>query len=170
MNIHFYIEKLLVSEEFEKFKKENADAHPCGGFFVRDFENLKNPENKSNIDYFVPSIKKMFSFQLDDGVKLIPIEIADGKIPEKIAFNYNFDFDDIEEIILREMEFKGIKNKIQKILLSLQSKESKDFLVGTAFISGMGLLKFLIDLSEMRIIEFEKKSFFDMMNVFKKEK
>ena len=37
--------------------------------------------------------------------------------------------DKIEKIILSEMIYKGIQKKIQKILLSLQSKDGKDFLI-----------------------------------------
>jgi hypothetical protein len=169
MNFQFYIEKLFASEEFQKFKKENPDAVPCGGFFVIDRENLKKPDNKNHIDYFVPSTEKLFSFQLEQGVKKVPIEIKDKNIPEKIKSNYNFEFEDIENLILEKMKQEGVSEKIQKILLSLQSKDNNDFLVGTVFISKMGILKVIIDISDMKIIEFEKKSFMDMLGIFKKK-
>ena len=66
------------------------------------------------------------------------------------------------------MKTEEIDKKIQKILLSLQSKQGKDFLVGTVFISGMGIIKANIDLSEMKVVDFEKKSFFDMVKMVKK--
>lgn len=168
MNFQFYLEKLFGSEEFGEFNKQNPDAFPCGCFFGRDFENLKNPDNKNAIDYFVPSIKKIFSFKLDNEVKMVPVELIGEQAPEKISLNYNFDFDEVEELILKKMEEEKLIEKVQKILLSMQNQKGKDFLVGTAFLSKMGLLKLIIDVAEMKILEFEKKSFFDIINVFKK--
>ena len=44
-----------------------------------------------------------------------------------------------------------------------KSSNRKDFLIGTVFISGLGMIKINIDISEMKIIVFETKSFFDFM-------
>ncbi len=62
-----------------------------------------------------------------------------------------------------------INKEIEKILLSLQRKEGKDYLIGTVFISGLGMIKISIDLNDNAIIDFEKKSFFDILRVKKKE-
>lgn len=168
MNFQFYLEKLFGSKEFENFNKDNPGAYPCSCFFGRDFENLKNPDNKQHIDYFVPSVKKIFSFKLEEGVNLVPVELIGDADPSKISLNYNFDFDDVEDLIMKKMQEEGVSEKVQKILLSMQNNEGKDYLVGTAFLSKMGLLKLAIDVSEMKITEFEKKSFLDIMNIFKK--
>ena len=97
MNFQFYFEKLIKSKEFNKFIKENKGAFLCSSFFVVD---KKGKENKQSIDYFVPSINKMFSFKLDNGVEMIPIEDY-GKAfkPEKIHDNLDFDFDKSEKLI-----------------------------------------------------------------------
>ena len=160
MNLKFYLEKLHASEEFKKFIEKNPDAFLCSGFFIID--KIEN-DGKQHLDYYMPSIKKTFSFQLENEIKLVPIEMIDEKVPAKILFDYDFDFEKIEQIILNEMIYKGIKNKLQKILLSLQNSEGKNVLVGTVFISAMGLLKVRISIPEMKIIEFEKKSFFDIL-------
>ncbi len=81
----------------------------------------------------------------------------------------HFDFDEIEKIISREMEFKKINNKIQKMIFSLQNIEGKDSLLGTIFVSGFGMVKANIDLKEKKITDFEKKSFFDMLNIMRKK-
>jgi len=167
MNFQFYVEKLFDSDVFQKFIKENKDAYPCGGFFVIDLENLKNPDNKNQIDYFVPSINKMFSFQLEQGVKITPVENL-GETPKKIAMNYNIEFEDIEELILTKMKEEKINKNIQKILLSIQNKDNKDFFVGTVFTSGMNMLKIILDISEKKITEFANHSFLDMMKVLKR--
>ena len=170
MNFHFYIEKLFSGEEFKKFIEENKDAYPCGGFFVIDLENLKNPDNKNHVDYFVPSINKMFSFQLEEGVKMVLVENQGEVVPKEIKINYNFDFEEIEKLILEKMSEEKVDKKIQKILLSLQNKDGKDFFVGTVFVSGMGLINVHIDVDDMKVTNFESKSFMDMINVFKKDK
>lgn len=160
MNLKFYLEKLYASEEFKKFIKANPGAFPCSGFFVIDKDSN---DNKQHLDYYVPESKKMFSFQLENEIKLVPIKMIDDKVPEKVLFDCDFDFEKIEQIILNEMIFQGINNKLQKILLSLQNTEGKNVLVGTVFISTLGLLKVRISIPEMKIIEFEKKSFFDFI-------
>ena len=169
MNFQFYLEKLYASPNFQQFKSENPDTYPCSGFFIIDRENPDSHENKQHFDYYVPGVKKMFSFQLEAGCEKIPIEMIEDKIPEKIAMNYNFDFNDVEKIIADKMNEEKITSKLQKILLSLQHLEGKDYLVGTIFISGLGMLKVHIEISEMKIILFEKKSFFDMIKVIKKK-
>jgi len=166
MNFQFYLEKLHNSENFKDFIKENSDAFLCSGFFVVDKEGK---DNKIHFDYFLPKDKEIISFQLEQGIQQVPVEMFDKRIPEKILAEHDFDFEDIEKMIINEMEKQGIKNKIQKIIFSLQKLKEKDFLVGTVFVSMLGMLKIHIALSEMKITLFEKKSFFDIMNVLKKK-
>jgi hypothetical protein len=157
---------MAESEEFKKFMKENKDAFLCSGFFIID---KKGEENKQNIDYFVPSLNKMFSFKIHDKVELVPIEnFGEEFHPEKISDNVDFDFQNIENMISDRMEKEKIKNKIEKLLLSLQTKDKKNYVLGTIFISGLGIIKVKIDLDEKKIVDFEKKSFFDMMKIVKK--
>ncbi len=175
MNLQFYLEKLHASDEFKKFQRENPDAYMCSAFFSIDKENIKNPDNQSHLDFYVPSENKLFSFQLDEGVKMSIIETygKDRNFFEEVSMNLDFDFEDIEKIIFDRMEKDNIKNKVQKMLLSLQHRDGKDFIIGTVFISMFGLLKVNIDLSEKpfwKITSFEKKSFFDMLSITGKKK
>lgn len=166
MRFQFYFEKLIESEEFKKFVKENKEAFLCSGFFIID---KKGEDNKQNLDYFVPSLDKMFSFKINKGVEMVPIEDYGKNFkPEKISDNIDFDFADIENMIQDRMEKDKIKNKIEKLLFSLQSKDKKNYLLGTIFISGLGILRVKINLDEKKIVEFVKKSFFDMMKIVKK--
>jgi hypothetical protein len=144
--------------------KENPGAHLCSGFFTMDKEGK---DNKRHFDFYVPKTKKMFSFKLEDGVEMMPIDIVIDKIPDKLDIDFDFEFEEIEKMLEGEMKKKEIKSKIQKIILSLQDLKGKPFLVGTIFISMLGLLKVQIDISDMKIVEFEKKSFFDMMKRLK---
>jgi hypothetical protein len=167
MNSQFLFEKVQNSQEFKKFKKENKDAYLCSGFFVVDFES-KDSDNKYHFDFYIPSSKKTFSFELENEIKLVPLERNDEQILDKVLMKSHFDFDKLKEKILIEMELKKITNKIQKMIFSLQNKDGKDFLIGTIFLSGLGLLKVDIDIASNQITDFEKKSLFDMMKIIKK--
>jgi hypothetical protein len=165
MNFQFYYEKLINSEEYQNFFREHPGAFPCSGFFVLDKE--KN-ENKIHFDFWLPQDEKMYSFKLDGKVEFVPVENFDKRGYEKIGLNYDFNFEDFEEMIVKRKEVEGIKGKIQKLLFSLQRLKEKDYLVITVFLSNLALLKVNIDISEKKITSFEKKSFMDMFKIVKK--
>ncbi len=166
MNSQFLLEKLYSPDEFKKFIKENPDAYLCSGFFDIDAE--KGLDNKYHFDFYVPSSKKTFSFEMENEIKMVPLERDYETILDKVLMKKHFDFDKLKEKILIEMELKKINSRIQKMIFSLQNKEGKDILIGTIFLSGLGLLKVDIDINSNQITEFEKKSLFDMMKIIKK--
>lgn len=168
MNLQFYLEKLFASYEFEKFKKENPNSYFASGFLVIDKENPSG--NKVHIDYFNSETKKMFSFQLENDCQVVPVEQVPEEPLEKISDNIDFSFKKIEKLIVEKMKEENVKNKIQRILLSLQKKNKKNFLLGTVFISNLGMLKINIDLDEMDLVSFEKKNFMDMFKIVKRRK
>ena len=67
------------------------------------------------------------------------------------------------------MQHENISKKIEKIIWSLQNRNGKNYLIGTIFISGLGMIKVSFDLDEKELREFEKKSFFDFIKVLKKK-
>lgn len=170
MNFQFYLEKLYSSPEFEKFKNENPKAYPCSAFFVIDLENKKLPDNRQHFDFCIPGQNKIFSFMLEKICEMVPIDNADGRELTPIKVNYTFNMKDVEKLIVDEMVKRDITNHVQKILLSLQNIKGKDYFVGTVFISALGMVKIKIDIDGMKFLDFEKKSFLDVINVFKKDK
>jgi hypothetical protein len=166
MNIQSYFKQLQENKNFQDFQKENPQAYLCSGFFTIDKEAN---ENQQHLDFFIPEKEKVFSFQMENDGKMKPLDKLDKIIPEKISFDFDLDFDDIEEIIEDRMKSEGMKDKIKKLIFSLQKIGEKKVLMGTIFISGFGLLKANISLENNEIIEFERKSFFDMIKVFKKK-
>ncbi len=168
MNIQFYLEKLHHSDGFKEFMKENPDAFLCSGFFMMDFE--KQNQDKQHFDFYLPKTEEIASFRLEEECKMVSIEMIEKKVPEKIELDYSIDLKEFEELILNKMEQENIGKKMQKILLFLQKIKEKDFFIGTVFISGLGLLKVKIDIKEKKIIDFEKKSFFDMLKITRKKK
>jgi hypothetical protein len=141
-------------------------AYLCSGYFSIDKEGGK--ENKQSLDFYVPATKKFFSFSLDDMKKSEIESFGQDFIPEEISIKTDFDFDEMEDLIIEKMKEEKVSNKVQKILYSLQQKDGKPFLLVTVFISGMGLLKIIIDLKAKKITDFEKKSLFDMFKIVKK--
>lgn len=118
--------------------------------------------------FFVPSQKKIFSFKLQEGegVEKIPLETISEKDPEPISLDVDFIFEDVESLISKEMEKRNLKQKIQKIMISLQNLKGKEILVCTVFISMLGILKVHIGLEgegKGKVTLFEKKSFFDIV-------
>jgi hypothetical protein len=166
MNLQFYLEKLDESDEFKEFVKEMKTAYLCSGYFSVDKEGK---ENKQNLDFYVPATGKFYSFDLSGDVKKAEIE-SFGKdfIPEGISVDLNFDFDEMEDLIVEKMAEEKVTNKVQKIFYSLQQKDGKPSLIVTVFISGMGLLKIIIDIKAKKVTAFEKKSLFDMFKIVKK--
>lgn len=166
MNFQFYLEKLKESEHFKQFMRESPDAFLCSGFFVID---KKNGNSQQNLDYFIPEKKELVSFCVSGSCEKNPVEIIDKeRIFEKISENTDFDFGKIEQMVSDEMQRQNIRKEIEKILLSLQSKDGKPGLIATIFISTLGIISAMINLENMTLENFEKKSFFDMMNIFKK--
>ncbi|MBU0894685.1 MAG: hypothetical protein KKF48_00275 [Nanoarchaeota archaeon] len=166
MNLQFYVEKLKSLDKYEKFITEFPDAYPCSGFFIIDLE--KN-DNKNHFDFYIPKDKKIFSFQLESE-NFVPVEMIGDEVPKKINLNISFDFNEVEKMIKEKMQEEKIYKKIQKLLFSLQKFDKKEILVGTIFISSLGIIKININLEDMRITDFEKKSFFDMLRVIGKKK
>jgi len=168
MNSQFLIEKLESAEEFEKFIKGNPKAYLCSGFFDIDLNN--ETESKFHFDFYIPESQKTFSFQLEnEEIKPIELERNDGRVLPKVFMTSEFDFDKIKEMIIQEMESKKINNKIQKMIFSLQNIDGKDVLLGTIFLSGLGILKANFEIAENKIVDFEKKSLFEMIKIIPKK-
>lgn len=160
MNFQFYVEKLKESKDFKNFTKENPEAFLCSCFFVIDKEG---GDDKQHFDYYLPKDKQMFSFQIERNCEKVPVEMIGSNVPEKVSLDLDFDFNEIERLVNSRMFDEKINNKIQKFLFSLQTIKGKEFLVGTVFISNLGILKVSIDIAEKKVTDFEKKSFFDMV-------
>jgi hypothetical protein len=167
MNFQFYVEKLEELKDYKEFTKKDKEAYPCSCFFVIDKEGK---DNKTHFDFYT-SEEKFVSFQLEEK-KLVPVDIPEdkeAKKPDKISFDLEFDFNEIEEMVQDRMNKENIKNKIQKFLFSLQRLDGKHFLTGTVFISLLGMIKVAVDLESMSITDFEKKSFLDIIKPKKKD-
>jgi hypothetical protein len=170
MKFQFYYEKLLDSEDFKKFKKENPTAFFCSGFFALDLEE-NGKSNQVNFDMFLEKPKKkMFTFKVSGKTELLPVENFDPRVPEELSMNYDFDLMKIKDEIQTRMEEDKIKGKMKKMLFSLQKLKNVDYLVITVFLDNMAMLKATYDIADKKIVSIEKKSFLDMFKIIKGNK
>ena len=165
MRFQFYLEKLRASKTFKEFIKKNPSAFLCSCFFSIDFVEK---DNKIHFDYYVPKSKQMFGFQLEKDCEKMPLEMREGYSPEKVSEKIDFELKDIEKILIDRMKEDKLKEKVQKIFLSLQRTNKKEVLIGTIFISAMGMIIVEMDFESKKIISFTKKSFLDFFKILKK--
>ncbi len=166
MNIQFYWEKLRDMKTFKEFLKSNKEAYLCSGFFIID---KKGNDNKQHFDFYLPKEKKIIGFEMENQGQKVPIELVDEKIPRRLELkkdeDFNFEFDEIEELIEEALRENGVKSKIEKIMVSLQSRDGEKgvFLICTVFLSGLGMANVTISADDKKVVSFQKKSLFNMM-------
>lgn len=166
MKIRAYLSELEKNKEFQEFIEANPQVYLCSAFFVIDKEN---ENHKQHFDYFLPEENKIFSFQIEENCKQVPMDNLAPEAPKSLDLKEDFELQEIDDLIQTEMENRGIKNKMQKILFSVNNFENQDVIFGTVFISNLGMIKIRISLKDKEILEFKKESFMDMINIFKKK-
>lgn len=161
MKIAPYIEKLSATNEFKEFQKKNKDAFMVAGFFVLD---LELGQNLSQLDFYVPSKKKIAAFTLDKQVTLQLLDLVNAaKEPEKLDSKTKIDLDAIHGLLEDEMKNRNITEEIKKIIAIIQTIDGKKIWNLNCILSGMGLLNAHIDDESQTILKIEKKSMMDYM-------
>lgn len=159
MKIKSYIEKLNNSEAYKKFEKQYSDSFMIAGFFILDFETSSTLHQ---IDYYVPSEKKIAAFTLDGKIAMQMLDMINHKIvPEKLDIKMNIDLDALHGILEDEMKNRSITEEIKKIIAIVQSIDGKKIWNLNCVLSGMGILKAHIDDESQTILKMEKASLLD---------
>src|SRR3989344_3782091 len=87
MKIQPYVQKLEASNTYKKFRRDYSESFLVAGFFILDYESSANMHQ---IDYYVPSKKKVAAFNLDGEVEVKLLDMASkDKIPEKQKYYRN---------------------------------------------------------------------------------
>jgi len=160
MKLAPYVDKLNGSSEFKSFQKENKDAFMVAGFFVLD---LEGKHNIHQIDYYIPSKKKIAAFTLDNHVTMQLLDLLNAKNPEKLDLKTNMDLDQLYGILEDEMKNRTITAEIKKIIAVLQTIEGKKIWNLSCVLSGMGILNAHIEDSSKSVLKMEKKSILDFV-------
>ena len=114
MKIAPYMEKLNTSNEFKDFQKKYKDAFMVAGFFVLD---LELGQNLSQLDFYVPSKKKIAAFTLEKQITMQLLDLVNtAKEPEKLDTETKIDLDSIYGLLEDEMKNRNITEEIKKII------------------------------------------------------
>ncbi len=159
MKIKPYVEKLSASPVYKDFQKKYADAFMIAGFFIID---LESGDNLHQIDYYVPSEKKIAAFTLDKGITMQMLDMMNNRlVPEKLDIKTNIDLDALHGILEDEMKNRSITEDIKKIIAILQTVDGKKVWNLNCVLSGMGILKAHIDDESQTVLKMEKASILD---------
>ncbi|MCX8158871.1 MAG: hypothetical protein N3D20_01095 [Candidatus Pacearchaeota archaeon] len=158
MKIKPYVEKLNNSKEYKEFQSKYNDAFLIAGFFILDFETGNNIHQ---IDYYIPSEKKIAAFTLDGGVTMQILNTMSKAVPEKLDIKTNVDLDALPGILEDEMKNRNITEEIKKIIAVIQTINGKKIWNLNCVLSGMGILKAHIDDESKTILKMEKSSLLD---------
>ena len=167
MKFEHYMKRLEDSDEFKKFRQEHGKAYLCAGFFVLDFEQGKNMQQ---IDFCIPSSRKIATFVLDNGVKLkISDPVKLKKKLSKLDKDAITDIDALKGIVHDEMLNRTVTGEIKKIIAVLQNDHGKKIWNLNCITGDMGIIRVHIDDASSSILEFEKASLFDFVKMIPKD-
>ncbi len=161
MKIKPYIDRLIASKEYKDFQKKNDDSFLIAGFFILDLETQKNLHQ---IDYYIPSQKKIAAFTVDGGVKMQVLDLMKADIvPEKLDIKTNIDLDALPGILEDEMKNRSITEEIKKIIAIVQTIDGKKIWNLNCILSGMGILKAHVEDESQTVLKMEKSNLMDYM-------
>lgn len=160
MKIRPYIENLENSEEYKNFKVQYPDSFLVAGFFVLDLEGGMNIHQ---IDFYVPSEKKIAAFSLDGEINVKLLETLTDKVPEELDLNTNVDLDALSGILTDEMRNRGMSEDIRKIIAVIQNIDGKRIWNLNCVLTGMEILKSHLEDETQTILKIERTSVIDIM-------
>lgn len=160
MKIAPYVEKLNNSAQFKEFSKKYDNAFMIAGFFILDFES---GQNMHQIDFYVPSNKKIAAFTLDKGVTMQMLKAMSQKVPEKLDMKAKTDLDALHGILQDEMKNRGMTEEIKKIIAILQNIGGKKVWNLNCVLSGMEILRAHVEDESRTVLKMEKASILDFI-------
>lgn len=160
MKIKPYVDNLISSKKYTEFKQKYPKAFMVAGFFILD---LEGGQNIHQIDYYIPSEKKVAAFTLDKGVDLQVLKMPGGKKPEELDLNTNIDLDALSGIIHDEMRNRNISEDIKKIIAVVQTVKGKKIWNINCILTGMEILRAHVEDSSGTVLKMERISMMDIM-------
>lgn len=159
MKIQKYLKKLQSSKEFKDFMKKNSDAFLMAGFFIIDLEAGKAAHQ---INYFIPSKKKVAIFSVDNKIELQIVDtIGAHPSPTQLDMNTEIDLDTLPGILEDEMKNRSITDEIKKIIAIVQNIDGKKIWNLNCVLSGMNILKAHVEDASKSVLKMEKSSIMD---------
>ena len=160
MKIKPYVERLKKSKEFKEFMTKYPNSFMAAGFFVLDLETGKHIHQ---VDYYMPSVKKMAAFTLDHGIQTKILDMLSGRPPNSLDLNTNIDLDALPGILTDEMRNRNMSEDIRKIVAVIQNIGGKKIWNINCILTGMEILKSHVEDESKTILKIEKVSLVDVM-------
>ncbi len=160
MKIKPYVEKLKKSKEFKEFIAKYPNSFMAAGFFVLD---LESGQHIHQVDYYIPSMKKMAAFTLDHGVQVKILDMLSGRPPNSLDLNTNIDLDALPGILTDEMRNRNMSEDIRKLVAVVQNIEGKKIWNINCILTGMEILKSHVEDESKTVLKIEKVSLVDIM-------
>jgi hypothetical protein len=161
MKLKPLVEKLEQSDVYKDFRIKYPDSFMVAGFFVLD---LEEGANIHQIDFYVPSEKKIAAFTMDGEITVKLLEILDPKkAPKKLDLNTKIDLDAIQGILTDEMRNRGMSEDIRKIIAVIQNVDGKRIWNLNCVLSGMEILKSHVEDESKTVLKIEKTSVLEIM-------
>ncbi len=160
MKIQPYLDKLNASQQYKDFTKKFPDAFMAAGFFVIDFEGGNNVHQ---LDFYVPSQKKIAAFTLDSNVGMQMLDGINEQVPKKLEPNARIDLDALQGIIEDEMKNRGMTEELKKMIAVLQNIDGKKVWNVNCVLSGLHILKANVEDDSKSILEMEKRSILEFV-------
>ena len=158
MKLQPFVEKLINAQTYKDFQKKYKDAFIIAGFFVLDYET---GQNLHQLDYYVPSERKIAAFSLDKKVTVQLLDTINNQVPEKLDTKTKIDLDALPGILQDEMKNRNITEEIRKIIAVLQTIDGKKLWNLNCVLSGMSILNAHVDDDSETVLRMEKKSIID---------
>jgi hypothetical protein len=165
MKFDHYLKKVVNSDAFKAMKEEHPNAYLCTGFFVFDFETGKDIHQ---IDYALKG-KKVATFTLDNGVKMMMSELPMKKKLPEISGEIKTDIKALKGIVEDEMKNRTVTDKIKKIIALLQIIDKKKVWNLNCITNNLNVLQVHIDDDDQTILKFMKYSIMDFVKVVPKQ-
>jgi hypothetical protein len=158
MKVGDLLNEVQESEGYGKFKSENPDAFFSAGFFIL---NLADGSESIQMDFFIPSKKKIAAFEFPFG----EAKIFDEEVPLMIeqSVDVKYDIDDLESVCRNAIKENGSAVNPTKIIAIL-----KDGLWNlTCMDDALGIVRIKLDAASGDVMDFNKGSLMDFMGVKK---
>ena len=160
-----YIEKVKKSAPYKLMMEEDPKAYLCSVFFLRDFDE---GNNETQVDFYSPMRKNIFSFKVDKKVEKVENKHAKTLtnkklVPQPLPENVKMDIDEMKSTILDEMHNRDMTYEIEKVLAFLNMTDGAAVWNCTGFLKGLGLVQAHVEDKSASVLFMEKKSLFDLI-------
>jgi hypothetical protein len=160
MKLQEILEELKETTHYKNFISENPDVFFCAGFFIFD---MKNESEQIQLDFFVPKLKKIASFEFPFAAAKIHDDEVLKSSPQDPSVK--IDIDDVINFSKKAIAKHDSRLNPTKIIAVLQ-KGSWNL---TCMDDALGIIRIKVDATTEEEVSFDKGSLMDFMGIQKKK-